>query len=419
MSLKHEQDKDAYLALKEFRHRPNRGTSDFEKESKILNELRKYRHDHIVTHLATWTQDEMYCMLFPYAQCNLSEWMQQNDPQMDSTGHLLWLLEQFKGLGSALKQIHDLSVDDSVSKPLLQPPSPTAQRDHKSGWHHDLKPENILFFYESNPPRGSFRIADWGSGKVNTYRSGGIGTETPTGTLTYEPPEIMLEGKTSRPYDVWSLGCVFLELLVWALSASEAVRCFSRHRKGKRDLSSSSKLQDNAFWQRNGAGLAILRDSVTDRINWLDQEIARRNLKGLKSVLDLVRLMLNTERRSRIEALFVDNILGNIRQQTGIDFENADMSDDDRNDPILPRLFTGAPGFIIASPTGRLVSPASYADHLNISPSDMMSSPQQMRHRHSLSSSSQRSRTTSNASSNISIRGGRDDPVSARTPNSP
>lgn len=220
MSLKHEQDKDAYLALKEFRHRPNRGTSDFEKESKILNELRKYRHDHIVTHLATWTQDEMYCMLFPYAQCNLSEWMQQNDPQMDSTGHLLWLLEQFKGLGSALKQIHDLSVDDSVSKPLLQPPSPTAQRDHKSGWHHDLKPENILFFYESNPPRGSFRIADWGSGKVNTYRSGSIGTETPTGTLTYEPPEIMLEGKTSRPYDVWSLGCVFLELLVWALSGS-------------------------------------------------------------------------------------------------------------------------------------------------------------------------------------------------------
>lgn len=373
----------------------------------------------IVTHLATWTQDEMYCMLFPYAQCNLGEWMQQNQPQVNRKEHLLWLLDQFKGLASALKQIHDLSVDSPVSGPLLlQPPSPTAQRDHKSGWHHDLKPENILYFFETRPPRGSFRIADWGSGKVNTYRSGSIGTETPSGTLTYEPPDFMLEGKTSRPYDVWSLGCVFLELLVWALSGSEAINSFRDDREARRDLSSSSQSTDDAFWQRNDDGTIMLRESVMLQFTNLAKSITERNLGGLKSVLALVEQMLNLERRVRIEALFVDNRLGLIRQQTGIDFENADMTFAKRNDPDLPRLFTGVtdsrftePGVFVTSPMGRRLSPA-YADHLAVSPSDMTLSPQQTRHSHSrnnseqgLSPRSQRSRTISNASSNISIRG--------------
>jgi serine/threonine protein kinase len=34
------------------------------------------------------------------------------------------------------------------------------------------------------------------------------------GDASYMPPECS-EGSASRPYDIWSLGCVLLELLVW------------------------------------------------------------------------------------------------------------------------------------------------------------------------------------------------------------
>jgi serine/threonine protein kinase len=38
----------------------------------------------------------------------------------------------------------------------------------------------------------------------------------------YLPPESADSTSTSRPHDVWSLGCVFLEMSVWFLDGEEA-----------------------------------------------------------------------------------------------------------------------------------------------------------------------------------------------------
>jgi len=73
--------------------------------------------------------------------------------------------------------------------------------------HRDLKPQNLLIDYE-----GRIKLADFGLARlfkqpVRTYTHEVI-------TLWYRPPEILLGAKFySTPVDIWSLGCIFAEML--------------------------------------------------------------------------------------------------------------------------------------------------------------------------------------------------------------
>ena len=331
--------------MKEFRDRPYRAGSDFNQELRILDELRRYPHNHIVTHLATWTQGEKYCMLFPYAESNLREYMKGTKFGALNKENILWFLKQLRGLAHALKDIHNLSeVDDLVSSSTLPVPTPAI---HKSGWHHDLKPENILYYRSIGSRHGTFKIGDFGSGKVHTFRSGSVNTRSPNGTLTYEPPEAHTEGATSRPYDMWSLGCVFLELLIWAVFDNTTVEAFASNRQDKR--AACDVLTDDAFWQVDEAGIASLRKSVTLTIELLRKEISRQKGQPFMEVLKLVDCMLDLERRTRIVALDVWDTLDRIVNQKKVDLSDINddsppnPSDDKKHSQSLPRLITDAP----------------------------------------------------------------------------
>ncbi|XP_055355611.1 serine/threonine-protein kinase DDB_G0283821-like isoform X2 [Paramacrobiotus metropolitanus] len=77
--------------------------------------------------------------------------------------------------------------------------------------HRDLKGQNILF-----STYGTVKIADFGSmvelaaSTTATYEVQGG-----DGTITYMPPEAFRRefGSIGRAYDIWSLGCVLLEML--------------------------------------------------------------------------------------------------------------------------------------------------------------------------------------------------------------
>lgn len=72
--------------------------------------------------------------------------------------------------------------------------------------HRDIKPSNILVTNE-----GRVKIADWGLGRV--WRPNGRFTNTVI-TLWYRPPELCLGEVYYTPaVDVWSVGCLFAELL--------------------------------------------------------------------------------------------------------------------------------------------------------------------------------------------------------------
>ena len=73
--------------------------------------------------------------------------------------------------------------------------------------HRDLKPQNLLI-----DNRGTIKLADFGLARafslpVRTYTHEVV-------TLWYRAPEILLGTKTySTAVDVWSLGCIFAEMV--------------------------------------------------------------------------------------------------------------------------------------------------------------------------------------------------------------
>lgn len=80
----------------------------FEQERKILDEL-KLSSKHIVVHTVTWTQNQKYYMLFPYAECNLQEYMDQQQYETCTKRNIVWLLCQFRNLADAFRQIHNVT----------------------------------------------------------------------------------------------------------------------------------------------------------------------------------------------------------------------------------------------------------------------------------------------------------------------
>ena len=280
-------------------------------------------------------------MLFPYAQCNLREYMKQTSFNIKDKECLLWLLEQLLGLADALRNLHNFA------DPQNSGPSSTLAAAHpevrKSGWHHDIKPENILYYRDIGAKHGILKMADFGSGKVHIYRSGSVNTRSPNGTLTYEPPEAKYENATSRPYDVWSLGCVLLELLIWAIFKIEEVESFAKAREARRFPDHpTDEFEDDAFWQMKEDDKFSRRDAVDCQIRNLRKEALNHEAQPFKEVVELIEPMLDPNRHTRITALYFWDTLNRIVEQKKVDLNYPQDKSwgrkvDTKNVP-LPRL---------------------------------------------------------------------------------
>ena len=75
--------------------------------------------------------------------------------------------------------------------------------------HWDLKPANILIDNENL----HVEIADFGLSRLVPVENRSITKDV--ATLWYWPPEVVLgEDKYSDTLDMWSIGCIFLEIIV-------------------------------------------------------------------------------------------------------------------------------------------------------------------------------------------------------------
>jgi serine/threonine protein kinase len=128
-----------------------------------------------------------------------------------------WFIQQCLGLVQGLSRVHRLTTEVSEEKGSSKP-------EIEFGRHGDIKPENILLFSDHAHPndRGTLVVSDFGLTRF--HRSSGGQHREKRITPTYRAPEYDLNrGVTTRAYDIWSLGCLFLEFATWMLTGASGV----------------------------------------------------------------------------------------------------------------------------------------------------------------------------------------------------
>jgi serine/threonine protein kinase len=190
---------------------------EFINEVNILTRLGGLVDKHLISLLATFTWDEKYHMIFPYAPYDLSTFWEINMGPLESSppsqDGMLWIETQIVGLTQALDLIHEPKHSDKV---------------RRYGRHGDLKPENILWFKSTRDPLGILVLTDFGLSSFNNQNSrSNIPNDVIAVTPEYRPPECdLLGGLISRSYDIWTLGCLLLEMVAWILGGKEEQRRF-------------------------------------------------------------------------------------------------------------------------------------------------------------------------------------------------
>lgn len=213
-------------------------------------------------------------MIYELADCDLEAFMENHpDPDQVSGFSESELCQEIYGLIEALNVVHNQGAADADPN-TLQVTDPKSRP--KTGFIHDIKPDNILTFYlEKNQP--CFRLSDFSCARVKEVVSGINGkrhsqkTYATSGAPDYRAPECS-KYQTSRPYDIFSIGCVFLELLVWFTEGFAGLSAFRDSRTGPTIPGHAN--YDGFFKYPDGlSGKAYLRQPVLDKMVELQNQL--------------------------------------------------------------------------------------------------------------------------------------------------
>ncbi|KAF2204221.1 hypothetical protein GQ43DRAFT_453902 [Delitschia confertaspora ATCC 74209] len=201
---------------------------EYDQEAAALDKINKLSHNHIIPRIAAFTRGQNRYFMFQWADGgNLQDFWKDKPPPDLGARFVFDIIQQLRGLADALDHLHRFGPSDSDAT-------------SESFRHGDLKPENILRFLVSDG-LGTWKIADMGLAKHHmspTHVRDTLGvhghaqTSTRYGTARYEPPEVFTKplAARSRRYDVWSLGCIVMELVIWLLYGYDKIQEFLRER---------------------------------------------------------------------------------------------------------------------------------------------------------------------------------------------
>ncbi|KAH9211752.1 kinase-like domain-containing protein [Leptodontidium sp. 2 PMI_412] len=291
----------------------NSDETEFMKEATILNAVGLKHHPHLIKLLATYKHEGKYHLMFPYANANLRKYWDDRPSPEFNRDTVLWSLRQMTGIANGLLRIHTFSVTYPLrattgAGSIRMPKDVKLMVERGEEWfgrHGDIKPENVLWFEndrENQDPKGVLQIADFGLGRFHGRDSrSGVDPGTVQTSPTYEPPECQLRQPVSRAYDIWSLGCLYLEFLTWLLMGYEQIEGFSEFRG--REATGTGINDDNFFTIINDSSgqHAIVRKTVMDWKNRLHTHPKCSEL--IHDLLDLtMKDLLVTETSDRCKA---------------------------------------------------------------------------------------------------------------------
>ncbi|KAF6818652.1 protein kinase domain-containing protein [Colletotrichum plurivorum] len=207
-------------------------------------------------------------LVFEWADGNLEEFWKQRQVE-PSPAATSWMAQQCWGITNAIKRIHGLTTWQKEERSA----NPNSEEMFVKDWgrHGDIKPANILWFLTHGKDRDHLVVADLGLTRYHSSltKSRVKGVDGWTGT--YRAPEIDLSNPISARYDIWSLGCVFLEFCIWYLLGYDDVENFRRARNLDRGSDDADDIEepDHSYfvtWQMpRGGKRAELHPAVQKR----------------------------------------------------------------------------------------------------------------------------------------------------------
>ena len=183
------------------------------------------------------------------------------------------------GLSDGLSYLHNFRPRPSSSK--------MSSEVSMHGYHHDIKPRNVLV-------RGTdFILADFGTSKMKELDED---SQTPWKNTTFEygapecrDPESLAAGVVGRPLDIWSLACIFTEVVTYAEQGSQGLEDFRLRR-----------LRDHLYGQLR----CFHDDERLDQIvrTHLDDLEEKTPDSSTRKVLSIILKMFATNPADRIQA---------------------------------------------------------------------------------------------------------------------
>ena len=151
--------------------------------------------------------------------------------------------------------------------------------------HHDLKPHNILLFGRN------WKIGDLGMTRLRSLIQGSK-TKRTIGSYTYHPPECEHESvrKHGRSFDMWSLGCIIVELAVLIVYGWEGEHLDKFQKERAKNPSQPSANSDNDDSFHNN--MPVVR-------RWIENMTTQDGSTRFIYLMNTARAMLSMNRNAR------------------------------------------------------------------------------------------------------------------------
>ncbi|KAF2669738.1 hypothetical protein BT63DRAFT_425413 [Microthyrium microscopicum] len=281
------------IAVKTLKRLPDRSydiEAEWRREAMANKNINCLGHANIVKCLGAFRQRDEYHLVFEWADSGslINYWEQNRHPEVNRSNLKEFLL-QLRGIADALYQMHNTAIPprdtrrsqkDSYNDsaiPVIQidqethgfPSINIDASEHSlhgnagdENWRHgDLKPENILVFSPIDQWPGTWKLADFGRAKrhkATTAQRQEVTVER-WATRRYEPPDLIIgdgSRSISRLYDIWSLGCVFFEAVIWLLYGYQEVDGLGRTTGGM-------SVEESPYWTRRGRDGATVSQLIS------------------------------------------------------------------------------------------------------------------------------------------------------------
>ncbi|KAI1075336.1 kinase-like domain-containing protein [Whalleya microplaca] len=241
-----------------------------------------------------------YCLVFPWATGDLQSFWKVNSTLVGDRRIIPWISMQCYQLARAVSFIHNSSLDTG-NDPL------DSQTFY--GRHGDIKPSNILWLSSDREGKyedqGKLVLGDFGLTQFHRRSSrSDLTSSNLAASLTYRPPEIDNTGRISRSMDIWPLGCIFLEFIIWFLEGFDTLDDEFREARTESDIYG---IRADTFFRIMGQGdsrIAILKPQVT---SWFERlasnENCSRYLLDFLSIIQTDMLAVEPHRRIRASVL--------------------------------------------------------------------------------------------------------------------